>query len=144
MKNYAGIWVDRRKAFIVSMDRSVYSYDSDSAPTTLEIPSGVEERVPKTGGMRTAHPPWAPQYGVPESRSEARQQRQLNAFFGRLIGAIQTADRILIMGPGETKHGLMRAIRKLPAFASRVAGVETCDKMTPHQIAAKIRAFFHL
>ncbi len=109
-----------------------------------ETASGVEKRIRTAGGSRTAKVPWGPQQAVSESKGQARHQSQLNAFYQRLVKSMGKADRILIMGPGETKHGLMRAISKDPATREKPASVETCDKMTPNQIAARVREFFQL
>jgi hypothetical protein len=46
------------------------------------------------------------------------------------------------MGPGEIKQKFIEAIKSMPSIAVELAGVETCDKMTPKQIAARVRTFF--
>ena len=65
-------------------------------------------------------------------------------YYRRLKKSMHKADRILIMGPGETKHGLMKVIKADPPMAAKVAGVETCDKMTLNQIVSRVKFFFHL
>lgn len=46
------------------------------------------------------------------------------------------------MGPGEAKKELEKEIRQAKNLAERLTSVETCDKMTPNQIMARVRSFF--
>lgn len=108
------------------------------------MPSNVEKRVRPAGGSRTSKTPWGLQQVVSESKSEARHQRQLRSFYRRRLPHRTKAHRIMIMGPGEAKTGLMKVIADNPALSARVAGVETRDKMTPKQVAARVGAFFEL
>jgi hypothetical protein len=48
---------------------------------------------------------------------------------------------MLIFGPGEAKGELKKRLKKAN-LSGRVVGVETVDKMTDHQIAAKVRQHF--
>jgi hypothetical protein len=49
---------------------------------------------------------------------------------------------VLIFGPGEAKLELENEIRKSKELARKLVGVETADKMTERQIAAKVRRYF--
>jgi hypothetical protein len=144
MKTYIGIWVDRRKAVVVTLNQPEPFDETERQTKMTEIDSGVEKRVRTAGGSRTAKSPWGPQQAVSESKAAARHQTQLKNFYHRLIEFLPEAHRILILGPGEAKHGLMKMIEKDPTLAARVTGVETSDKMTPNQIAARVRTFFQL
>jgi hypothetical protein len=46
----------------------------------------------------------------------------------------------IVVGPGEAKGELERRLHK--RLGSRVVGIETVDKMTPRQIAARVRGHF--
>jgi hypothetical protein len=46
------------------------------------------------------------------------------------------------MGPGEAK-GELESRLKHDALGASIAGVETDDKLTDHQIIAKVREHFH-
>ena len=54
---------------------------------------------------------------------------------------LRDAEFILIFGPGEAKGELRKRLEK-SKLGGRIAGVETVDKMTDRQIAAKIRQYF--
>jgi hypothetical protein len=144
MKTFIGVWIDRRRAVIVKIGQPEYIGDPEPQLAIEELASGVAKRVRTTGGSRTGKTPWGPQQVISESKAEARQRQQMDRFFDRLIAAVCHAERLLLMGPGETKQALAKTIKSMPSLAAKLAGVETCDKMTPNQIAARVRAFFHL
>ena len=51
------------------------------------------------------------------------------------------AEAILLFGPGEAKGELKKRIER-DKLGGRIVGVETVDKMTDRQIAAKVRQHF--
>jgi hypothetical protein len=51
------------------------------------------------------------------------------------------AESILIFGPGEAKGALQRRLKRNNP-AGRIVAIETVDKMTDRQIAAKVRRHF--
>jgi len=46
------------------------------------------------------------------------------------------------MGPGEAKLELKKEIEKSKALIPKIVGVQTSDKMTNNQIAAKVKSYF--
>lgn len=58
-----------------------------------------------------------------------------------LIASIRDAESILIFGPGEAKGELKKRLEKND-LGRYIVGIETMDKMTDHQIAAKVRERF--
>ncbi len=58
-----------------------------------------------------------------------------------MIAYIHDAESILILRPGEAKDELKERLEK-NNLGKRVVGIETVDKMTDHQIAAKTRQHF--
>ncbi len=141
MKTFIGIWVDRRKAIIITLQREL-PIDRAYIQSIDRIDSGVEARVRLSGGSGTRGTPWGPQDIAVDGKSEARRQDQLKQYFGLIITKISEADRIIIMGPGETKTQLRKAVDKIRDLAARVEPVETVDKLTEKQIAARVRRFF--
>lgn len=133
MKKSVGIWVDHKKAFIVSMQKG------QERLTCIE--SGVEARFRLSGGSRSSTP-YGPQEGPSEGGIEERRKNQLRQYYRRLIRMIGDAWSILIFGPGEAKIELEREMRKSKILASRIVGIEPADKMTERQIAAKVREFY--
>jgi len=58
-----------------------------------------------------------------------------------VIAALRNVDSLIILGPGEAKGELKRRLVK-NKLGARIAAVETMDKMSDRQIAAKVRAYF--
>jgi len=66
---------------------------------------------------------------------------QLDRFYDEVISFIRDAASILILGPGEAKGELKKRMQS-KGLHGRIIGVETVDKMTFPQIAAKVRQYF--
>ena len=65
----------------------------------------------------------------------------LNIYYDAIIASVRNAESILIFGPGEAKGELKRRFERID-LGGRIVGVETVDKMTDRQIAAKVRRHF--
>jgi len=141
MKKYAGIWLDHRKAVVVSLfiDRQ----SSETAQESVEtLESDVERKVRLSGGSRTRATPYGPQDVSVDGKMEARIKRQLKQYYQGIIKKIEDMDRIYLFGPGEAKIELKKEIAKKRELAAKKLAVETADKMTEKQIAARVREFF--
>lgn len=73
---------------------------------------------------------------------EARHRQQSIRFFQKVIQAVADAHKIMLMGPGEAKVELKKEMDKSQAISESLVHMETCDKMTQRQIAARVRDFF--
>ena len=142
MKKFIGIWVDRKKAVIVTKKRPEQAYEKDVEITVTQIKSDVERKVRLAGGSRTRNVPWGPQEITVDSKIESRQKQQLKKYYHRIIEVIKDADKVLIMGPGETKLELKKEVENLKTLSPKIVGIQTCDKMTDKQIAARVQSFF--
>jgi hypothetical protein len=79
---------------------------------------------------------------VPADDSQQRAfTGHLNIYYDAIISCIRDAEAILIFGPGEAKGELKERLERSD-LGARIAGVETVDKMTDRQIAAKVRQYF--
>ena len=65
----------------------------------------------------------------------------LNIYYDAVIACIRDAESILIFGPGEAKDELKKRLER-NNLGGRIVGIETVDKMTDRQIAAKVRQRF--
>jgi len=132
MKKAVGLWIDHKKAVIVS--------DIKGGGEVVTIESNMEKHVRYKEGAR---PKTA--YGAQHSPAEDVQDRKynehLNKYYSRIITQIRKADSIFIMGPGEAKHELEKRLIH-EELNRRIVGIETVDKMTDRQIAAKVRKYF--
>jgi hypothetical protein len=126
MRHKTGIWIDHKKAVIVSA-----SSDGVTA-TTLRSDVGSH---PRYSGS---------QEGGGEQKYEARHDGQLDAFFDEVIGRLGRPHAILIFGPGEAKLELNERLRRSKALAGSPVVIETADTLTDPQIVARVRAHYEL
>lgn len=124
MKKNVGVWIDHRKAVIVSL--------SSKEEEIREITSHMEKHVRYSGGAQEASA---------EDQRDNKFTGHLNKYYDMVLSSIRDADSILIIGPGEAKVELKTRLES-EALASRIVGIETVDKMTDNQIVAKVRQHF--
>jgi hypothetical protein len=132
MKKEVGLWIDHRKAVIVTVENEV--------ELTREIKSNMEKHVRFSSGTRSKS-----SNNSQGSTAEDMRDRQfgdhLSKYYEEIISLIRGADSILIFGPGEAKVELENRLKR-EELGERIVGIETVDKMTDHQIAAKVRNHF--
>ena len=132
MKTNVGVWIDHRKAVVVVV--------TEEGEDIGLIISKVEEQLRRSGdsplkGSYDAH-------SVPADNSRQRALTQhLNIYYDAVITCIREAEAILIFGPGEAKNELEKRLEK-SNLGGLIAGIETADKMTDKEIAAKVRQRF--
>jgi hypothetical protein len=132
MKPKVGLWIDHKKAIVVAV--------TDKGEEIGLIISKVEKQLRRSGD--------SPLKGPYESRqvpkSDTRQKTftgYLNIYYDAVIACIRDAGFILIFGPGEAKVELKKRLERIN-LGGRIVGIETVDKMTDRQIAAKVRQYF--
>ena len=141
MKKYVGIWLDHKKAFVVYLTNN-QPFTAGNQEMIERIESDIERRVRLSGGSRSRKTPYGPQDISVDGKQEGRVKRQLNNYYQQIIKRISDADCILIFGPGEAKHEFKKLIGKNRQLAGKIKSVESADKMTVRQIAARAREFF--
>ena len=134
MTTKAGIWIDHRKAVIVTLS-------PEGEHTTL-IASNVEKHPERGGDSPLKGPYEARQVPADDSRQRALTG-ELNSFYDAVIAAIRDYGSLLIFGPGEAKVELHKRLLYMK-LGARVVAVETEDKMTDRQVMAKVRTHFGL
>ncbi len=132
MTNRTGIWIDHRKAVIVTV--------LDAGEQVDTISSNVEKHPERAGDSPFKGPYEAQQVPADDKRQRALT-RHMNAFYDTVIGKIATADAMYIFGPGAAKGELKRRLEHRQ-LGSRVSALETADKLTDPQISAKVRQHF--
>jgi hypothetical protein len=125
MKKQAGLWIDHRKAVITII--------SDAGEETHEILSKMEKHVRFTGGT-------ASQNGSTEDVRDRQYGNHLNSFYDAVVAVIRGADTIHIFGPGEAKGELVKRLEHAGVEEHNLV-VETADKMTNRQVAARVRGY---
>ena len=126
MKSAAGLWIDHSKAVIVIV--------SDKGEETKQLESGMEKHVRFSGGSRS-------EQGGGEDQQDRQFTGHLNTYYDAVIEHLRDAQSILLFGPGEAKGELKKRLAN-KGLGGRIVGIETVDKMTDREIAAKVRQHF--
>ncbi len=79
--------------------------------------------------------------GSAEDVRDRQFKRHLNTFYDEVVACLREAETIQIFGPGEAKGELEARLEK-EGLRGRIVEIETVDKMTDRQIAAKVRRRF--
>lgn len=78
-----------------------------------------------------------------EDVGDRRYGNHLNGYYDGVVSLLRNAEAIWIFGPGEAKVELQKRL-ELQDLGARIISIETVDKMTNRQIAAKVRDHFNL
>ena len=129
MRKKVGLWIDHRKAVIVTI--------TDEGEEMGLVISNVEKQLRRSGNSTLQSPYESQKVPADDSRQKVLTGH-LNIYFDAIIASIRDAKSILIFGPGEAKGELKKRLKK-SKLGKRIVSIETVDKMTDRQIAAKVR-----
>jgi hypothetical protein len=132
MKKEVGLWIDHHKTVMVTMVK-----DKEE---TREIRSNVEKHERLSGGNKEQAPN-SSTLSTAEDMIDRRYDNGLNGYYDGVVSMLRDADSIWIFGPGEAKVELKKRLER-ENLGERIVKVETVDKMTDRQIAAKVREHF--
>ena len=125
MKSKVGLWIDHRKAVIVIV--------TDEGEETKQITSNIKKHVRFSSG--------ASEDGSAEDVRDRQFGNYLNNYYDAVLACLREAETIQIFGPGEAKGELETRLEN-EGLKGRIVEIETVDKMTDRQIAAKVRQHF--
>lgn len=134
MKREVGLWIDHQKTVMVTL--------VDEKEETREIRSNVVKDIRLTGGLSPIKTNLS-NMSTAENMGDRRYQNRLNGYYDGLVSLLRKADSIWIFGPGEAKGELKKRL-ELEKLGGRIVSIETVDKMTDRQIAAKVRQHYQL
>ena len=125
MKSEVGLWIDHRQAVIVIV--------TDEGEEIRRITSHMEKHVRFASGSS--------EDGSAEDVRDRQFASHLGGYYEKVVSCIRDAESIQIFGPGEAKGELEKRLES-EGLKGRIVGIETVDKMTDRQIAAKVREHF--
>ena len=135
IKSPVGIWMDYRGAQIIKIDQLDISL-------CMYVESDIDEEHPVGGSGSST--PYGPQEAISEHRFLNKRHQQEQKFYQTIMSKIKDRDALYIMGPGQAKLGLENAVKADKNFNPVLLEVETSHKLTPNQIKAKVKDYFHL
>jgi len=128
-----GLWIDHRRAIIVKLTNTGTGHEIKQIESHIASNTCPSASQPAHSGHDFR--------SNDDSHQERRFVCHLNRYYDEIISAVDDAQSILIFGPGEAKGELKKRFEsKEPK--RRIVSVETGDKMTDPQIAAKVRQYF--
>src|SRR5450759_590056 len=98
-----GLWIDHRKAVIVTV--------TDKGEETKLIESNVEKQRQRSGDSpMEGH--FEPQKVRADDSRQRAFTRELDVYYDAVIACLRDAESILILGPGEAKDELKKRLEK--------------------------------
>lgn len=127
-----GLWIDHKRAVILTLN--------EEGESMQMIESEVGRHVAYRGATRP-RTPYSAQYQKGDDQLDKQFEGYLHQYYEKVLVQLRGADAVLIFGPGEAKQELKRHLDRHKNHI-HIAGVESADKMTDRQIAAKVRKYF--
>jgi hypothetical protein len=124
MNHKVGIWIDHKKAVIVSASAGGVT------AKTLESEVGPHGRYS------------GPREGGGEKKYEDRHDQHLDQYYDEVISELGQPEALFIFGPGEAKLQLKERLSHSKILSERIVGIETTDKLTDPQIVAKVKEHY--
>lgn len=125
MHKRVGLWLDRKKAVIVSI--------IDNVEARRIITSDMENSV--------LYSTIVPGDGAPEDIRDRRFWHHLNAYYEKIVAHIRDAVEIQIFGPEVAKYELQKHLEG-QGLAGSIVSLEEAGKLSNLQIAAKVQQRF--
>ncbi|NNK90260.1 MAG: hypothetical protein HKO89_06585 [Saprospiraceae bacterium] len=132
MEKKAGVWIDKKKAQLVT-------FSGENVNIKI-LESGIETFHPK-GGTRSKDV-FGPVITVKEKTYLEKEKRQHKKFFEEIFTAIKSMDYLVIMGPALMKKELAKFIDNVNGPKPELLDVQSADSMTENQIVAEIKKAF--
>ena len=127
MNKKVGLWINRNKAVIVSIDNNIEA--------KRIITSDMEHYV--------LYSTVIPGDGSPENIRDRRFWNHLGEYYDKIITYIGEAAEIQIFGPGGAKYELQKRLES-GGLAGYIVSVEDAERMTDLEIATKVQKRFPL
>lgn len=132
MATKAGVWIDHKQAIVVLV--------TDAGNEINKITFDIGQPIRSTAGSRSKNPGKRNQF-VAEDTHERKLGNDRKDYYDDVIASIRGAEALLILGPGEAKGEFLKRLQSKKLRGINVE-LETADKMTDRQIAAKVGLHF--
>ena len=132
MATKAGVWIDHKQAIVILI--------TDAGNEIKKIAFDIGQPVRSPSGGRLKHS-YTKNDFVAEDKLERKVGNDRKDFYDDVIASIRGASSLLILGPGEAKGEFSKRITAKKIRGLKVE-LETTDKMTDRQLAAKVGEHF--
>lgn len=128
MATKAGVWIDQKQAIVILV--------TDAGQRIKKIKAAVEQVGGGSGPKK-----YTPNDFIAGDKLGRKAHDKRKKLYDDVLACIQGTDSLLILGPGETKSEFSKHI-KAKKIRGVVVEVETADRMTDQQLAAKVQQHF--
>ncbi|MCD4679216.1 MAG: hypothetical protein K8S00_02395 [Bacteroidales bacterium] len=133
MKKRTGIWLDHKKATIITLDRSGYKLNTiESDIITRERTDGETKKYGRFGDQSLSQ----------EKHKKRRIKEQTSKYLKSLLSEIKDVDELVLFGPANMKKELENHILNDSTLASKLKAVESADSITENQMVAWVKNFY--
>jgi len=128
-----GIWLDKEKAYIVSLENENETFQTVSSNIEhYNIHGGSGTRL--KGG---------PQDVVQDSKYLEREKQQLKQYFNAIAFHLTDANALVIFGPADTNVKFSKELsQNYKSLSEKIKDVKKVDSMSDNQVKALVRDFF--
>lgn len=134
MKKQIGIWINKEKAVIISLEKEGCKVHTISSP--LEGKMRFPGETKEFAGVGSHH-------GDIEKRKEKRLKIQTHEYLKNVVNNVKDADELALFGPAGMKKELEKLMHSDNMMASRLKGVENADNMSDNQMIAWVKNYYH-
>jgi hypothetical protein len=132
MAKQAGVWIDHKQAIVVLI--------TGKEKEIKKIAFDIGQPIRAAGGSRSTKP-YNPGEFIAEDTLQRKLENDRQNYYDDIIKSVRGAKGLLVLGPGEAKGEFVKRLRSKKLTGTTI-DVETVDKMTDPQIAAKVGLHF--
>jgi len=128
-----GIWLDKEKAYIVSLEN-----ENETFETVL---SNIEHyNIHGGSGTRLKG---GPQDVVQDRKYLEREKQQLKQYFKAIAFHLNDTNALVIFGPADTNEKFSKELlENYKSLSEKIKDVKKADSMSNNQVKALVRDFF--
>lgn len=132
MATHAGVWIDHQQAIVV--------LGAGNSPKVKTIAFEIGQPVRSSRSGKRKHS-YTPNDFVAEDKLMRKVENDRKDYYDDVIASVRGASALLILGPGEAKGELSKRLKSKKLRGLSIE-LETSDKMTNRQLAAKVTGHF--
>lgn len=133
MKKQTGIWLDKEKAVVITLNDHGYKLKIiESDIQTKERYDGEKKKFGRFGS----------QFLNEETKKKRRVEEQTNRYFKRIFDDVKHVNEIVLFGPASLKRKLAELIHSDMMMTEKLKAVKTADIMTQNQMVAWVKKFY--
>lgn len=128
MKKRIGIWVDRRRAVIVTVGQGEEQVQVVVSPL-------------ETAGVTKGRSQHGQHDIVPDAVQLNQESLYLKKYYNDIVDQVKGADYLMLMGPGEARVELRNALEQR-SLGYKILEVKPADKMTDREAMLAVRDYY--